>query len=329
MAATAGYQAGIETSDVVLAYAQEANYGALPNTAFQALRLTGESLAGTKQRTRPGEILTTGEVSAAVTQQESAGGNVNFALSYGTYDDLLAGAFGADWVAGAPKIGAASAGAMSIKNGKVFKSFHFQKQLGNALFLRYPGSFVSGFTLSGGVGQFLSGNFTLMSAAENTATANASTGAVKAPPTGRVHDAVGGFGGVYLDGTLLPAVVDSFSITTSASGAKQEYGMGSATAQGQIVGLLEAKGQFKAYFRDFTLYQRFKSETQGVISFVTRDPAGNAYVVSLLAATIMNPNITAGGPSQAVMATFELEGNPVAGGGTIQIDRIPVPPPGP
>ena len=325
MPATTNYQAGIETSDVVLSYAQEASYGVAPAVAFQAVRLTGETLAGTKQRTRPGEILTTNEVAAAVTQQESAAGNINFALSYGTYDDLLAGSLGADWTAGAPIVGVSpnAANAQSIRNGKVFKSFHFQKRLGSALFLRYPGSFISGFTLQGGVGQFLSGNFTVQASSETSATADASSGAVHAAPTGRVHDAVGGFGGVYLDGVAFPAIVDSFSVTLSASGAKQEYGMGSATAQGQIVGLLEAKGQVKAYFKDFTLYSRFKSEAQGVISFVTNDPAGNQYVVSLLAATIMNPNITAGGPSQAVMATFELEGNPSAGGGTIQIDRIP------
>ena len=88
------------------------------------------------------------------------------------------------------------------------------------------------------------------------------------------------------------------------------------------MGLLEAKGTLKVYFKDSTLYQRFKNETQGIVSFVTRDPAGNAYAVSLLAAILMNPQIDSSGPSTAVMATFQIEGNPITAGGTIIIDRL-------
>lgn len=404
MAATTGYQAGVESNDTQLSYAQESVYGVLPAVQFQAIRYTGETLAGTKQRSRPGEVLSTGEVAAAVTTQESAGGNINFALSYGTFDDLLAGALNSDWSAlrvinGAAGNIAASAGSLAtgvsltgpsntwtglnigqwvrfigftqpalngifrianidgnsavllvqayattapetpagaaagvrasnIRNGRVFKSFHLQTAFSPSLFFRYPGSYVTGFTLSGGVGQFLSGSFTFMSQNETSFTVNASTGAVIAAPVGRVHDPVNGFTGVFLDGLPIAAVVDSFSISVSATGAKQEYGMGSAAAQGQIMGLLEAKGTLKVYFKDAVLYNRFKNETQGTLSFVTRDPSGNAYVVSLLTANILNPSVDASGPSTAVMATFQLEGNPGTGafpnvfGGTIQIDRL-------
>lgn len=397
MVATTGFQAGVESNDTQLSYAQEVVYGVLPAVQFQALRYTGETLAGTKQRSRPGEILSTGEVAAAVTQSESAGGNINFALSWATFDDLLAGALNADWpvslvVNGAAgNISLAAAGASAAKvltgpvgtfnafnsgvfvriggfaqltqgfyraiarspdgatltfnyapavtaetpagtaaqirgsgvyNGRVFKSFHIQNRFAPGLFLRYPGSYVTGFTLSGGVGQFLSGSFTFMSKSEFTFTVDASTGSVLPTSGGRVHDAVGGFTGVFLDGYPIAAVVDSFSVSVSATGAKQEYGMGDSAAQGQIMGLLEAKGTLKVYFKDSVLYQRFKNETQGVLSFVTRDPAGNAYAITLLAATLMNPQIDASGPSTAVMATFQIEGNPQPGGGTINIDRL-------
>ena len=398
MVATVGYQAGVESNDVAVSYALEGTYGVLPAVPFQAVRLTAETLAGTKQRTRPGEILTTGEVAAAVTQQETASGNVNFALSYGTYDDLIAGAVKNDWgatvavssaagditlsaggagtqrtltsatvgkftgipvgawirVAGfvqsagngffrvqsntglvltflnvlsttaeTPAGAAAQVRAGGMVNAKVFKSYHFQKALAPAVFLRYPGSFVTNFTLAGGVGQFLSGTFTLMSQQEVAFTVDASTGTVLPAPGGRVHDSVGGFAGVYLDGQPIAAVVDSFTLDVTASGAKQEYAMGSAAAAGQIAGLLEAKGTLKVYFKDFALYTRFKSEALGALSFITRDPAGNAYAITLLSATIMNPKVNAGGPSMAVMATFDIEGNPLPTGGTIQIDRLP------
>lgn len=398
MAATTGYQAGTESNDAVVSYAQETVYGVLPAVAFQNIRFTGETLAGTKQRNRPGEILNTGEVAAAVTTQEAAGGNVNFALSFGTFDDLLAGALNNDWgatfalngsagnisvstaglggsliltgpvgsfltirvgqwlrlkgftqpalnnayrvayvdgagtnvtlipvtttAAETPAGSAAGVRGCMLTNAHVFHSYTLQTKFGAGLYLRYPGSYVTAFTLSGGVGQFLSGSFTFMSNSEQQFTVDGSTGAALAAPSGRVHDPVAGFAGVYLNGQPISAVVDSFSISATDTGAKQEYGMGSATAQGQIMGLLEVKGTVKVYFKDFALYSMFKTETQGVISFVTRDPAGNAYAITILAANILNPAIDASGPSTAVMATFQLEGNPQIGGGTIQIDRL-------
>lgn len=330
MAATSGYQAGIESNQVILAYAPEAVWGQAPAVPFQEIRYTGESLAGTKTRNRPAEVQATGEVVASITTQETAGGGVNFALSFGTFDDLIAGALKSEWVADTVTTGNAStpagnqaaARADSLVNGTEFRAFHIQKRFSLALFLRYPGSFVSAMTLTGGVGQFLNGSFTFLSQNEQPFTVDASTGAMLPPPSGRVHDPVGGFKGVYLDGVAIPGVVDSFTLSATAVGAASEYGMGSAASQGVIMGLLEIKGTVKVYFKDYVLYQRFKNETQGVVSFVTRDAAGNGYVISVLNANLLNPKINAGGPNQAVMATFDIEGNPRAAGGTIQIDRL-------
>jgi hypothetical protein len=91
------YSAGVETTDVQLSYIAESTWGTAPNSAATAIRITGESLSGTKQRTRPNEITGTRRVSPAVTQQEAAGGAINFNLSYGTFDDLFAGVLGDDW----------------------------------------------------------------------------------------------------------------------------------------------------------------------------------------------------------------------------------------
>lgn len=398
MPATTGYQAGVETSATQLSYAVEAVWGTLPATQFQAIRYMRESLAGQKQRQRPQEIITTREMSAAVTTQETAAGGIDFALSYGTYDDLFSVALGADWqaaqaIAGVtgditltnvsstsatlssttagkftalnvgqwvrllgftnaanngfyrvtakasatsltlaslvptvtetPAGAAAQVRASTIANGTLFKSVYLQQQLSASLFLRYPGTFVSGFTLTGGVGNFIGGSFTVAAQNETNATTNASTGAVMAAPSGRVHDSVGNFGGVYLNETALAAVVDQFSIQVQNTGAQAQFGMGSAAAAGMLQGVIEVTGNVRMFFKDFTYYTRFKSEALGALEFITKDPAGNAYVVTVLNAALMNPKIEAGGPGQAVYAAFDLEGNPASGGGTIQLDRLP------
>lgn len=97
MPSVTGYQAGVETTDVQLSYGLETAWSTLPAVAFKALRITGESMAGQKQRTRFNEITGVRQVSPSVTQQESAGGGINFNLSYGTFDDLMAVTLGNDW----------------------------------------------------------------------------------------------------------------------------------------------------------------------------------------------------------------------------------------
>lgn len=391
--ATTGYQAGTEANQLQISYGAEAAWGVAPAAQFQAIRTMSESLSSTKTRTRPTELNTTGEVSAAVTTQVSAGGQIQFGLSYGTFDDLIAGALNSTWqvplviagaagdistVAAGNKLTSATAGkftgirvgswirtfgftnaanngvfrvasmpdaqtlvlaggvlvnetpagtaaqirASSITNGTTFNSFYLQKKFGAGLFLAYPGSYVSAMQLSGGIGKFLQGSFTFLSQQEISATADASTGGIKAAPTGRVHDPVGGFKGAYWNETIVSSAVDSFEIDVTATGAAQEFGMGSAAAAGVIQGLIEVKGSLKVYFKDFTLYTLFKNETYGALELITYDAAANAYVITVPNSTLTDPKILAGGQNQAVMAQFSIEGNPQAAGGSIIIDRL-------
>jgi len=99
MVATTGYQAGVETTQTQWSYGFETAWGTKPPIQFQALRFTGETLGKTRTRQRPLEINATREAAAAVTVQEQVGGAINFAMSYGTYDDLFAIALGNEWTA--------------------------------------------------------------------------------------------------------------------------------------------------------------------------------------------------------------------------------------
>ena len=107
MPSVTGYSAGAETTDVLLSYALETVWGTLPAVAMKDLRITSETLAGTKQRARFNEIQGKRQVSPSVTQQEGAGGAINFNLSFGTFDDLMAVALGNDWTAALAIDGAA------------------------------------------------------------------------------------------------------------------------------------------------------------------------------------------------------------------------------
>jgi hypothetical protein len=86
-----GFNAGLDSSDVIVRYGEESVWDTVPAIAFQEVRLTGESFSEQKTRTRPEEIKADGFVSHALTTQVQATGGLNFALSFGTYDDLLGG----------------------------------------------------------------------------------------------------------------------------------------------------------------------------------------------------------------------------------------------
>lgn len=319
---TTGFSAGIESNDVVLSYGREAVWGQKPAVAFQQVRYTSESFSGSKSRQRPNEVRNDYQASAAITTQVSASAGLNLAFSAGTYDDLLAGLLMSDW--GAPGTGGAPAGVSRLTNGTVFQSYYFQKQLSSGMYLIYPGTYWSGGSLSASTGQFLSGSLTGMAMEETSATANQSTGALLPPPTGRVIDTVQGFNTLTLDGSPIDAVADAITVNIAKEGASAQYGLGSAAARGMLRGTLTVTGSVRTYFRTFALYELYQAETMHAISFTSEDADGALYTITLPAATLMNPTITAGGPGQAVMAEFQLEGNPDPTlGYTIAIDRTP------
>jgi hypothetical protein len=108
MPATLGYQAGVEANQTQLSYGVEVTWGARPLVQFQAIRYMSDTLALTKTRQRPSEINVSREVSQALTTQQVAGGTINYALSYGSYDDFFASLMQNDWT---PPFAIASIGA--------------------------------------------------------------------------------------------------------------------------------------------------------------------------------------------------------------------------
>ena len=114
MAATAGYQAGVETSTTQLSYGSEVTWGVVPAVQFKAIRYTSESLSYTKTRQRPAEISGSREAAQGVTTQQQAGGTINFAFSATTFDDFFATVLNNDW--GAATVINAIAADLTITN---------------------------------------------------------------------------------------------------------------------------------------------------------------------------------------------------------------------
>lgn len=214
-----------------------------------------------------------------------------------------------------------------IKNGTTVNSFYIQKQLSANQFLNYPGSIPTGGGVSASLGGFFSNEFSFLSKDQVKAVADGSTGAQIAASGAGVIDTINGFGSIYRGSTALAASVNKIDLKWQQQSARQQYGMGSSASAGFGKGLLDVTGSLEVYFKDFTLYDEFIAETGAMIAFRAVDLTGAGFIFTVGNATIMNPQIVAGGPNQDVMATFQIEGNPTSaasifGGSCFQIDKV-------
>jgi hypothetical protein len=389
--ATTGYQAALDSDDLIMAYAAEAVWGTNPAAQLQNIRLDSESLSSQKTRTRPNEIASDGQASAAITTKQEATGDINFSVSAGTHNALLAASIGgvfetpvaksastiaststgftdsgngfvtagiavgqmikvsgftttglaangiyrvltvaAGTITTSPVPGATKAAGDTVlikgsmcRNGTTFQSFFLQKQLAAAQFLQYAGCWPSGGSLDVGVGDYLKGGLSFLIKSEAKAIITGGSGSNLAAPTGTIIDSVSGISNVLRNGTAVGAI-QKLGAKWSWQGSRAQYGIGSSVAQGIGKGKFQLDGTLSTYFKDFTLYDQFISETTGPLSFQALDLTGKGYVFTFCNATIMNPKIVAGGSGQDVLAEFTIEGNPdvasAFGGKTFQID---------
>lgn len=217
-----------------------------------------------------------------------------------------------------------------IQNSNQVTTFTVEKQLAPALFFQYLGCYVSSMQITMSVGKFVEGVMNFLVKNQTSATVEAGTGTPAAAPTGRVIDNIGGFSAFAVNGALPTAILQSVEMTVSKQRSASQYGIGSASAVGMRRGTLQVDGKLSLFFKDFTYYNDYVTEPDLRISFQLTDNLGQAYVITLPAATIMNPQIVAKGIDQDLIADFTLEGNPAAvtdtlyPNVTIQIDRLPI-----
>ena len=91
-----------DSSRVQLYMGEEQCWGADPTTVsprpvLTAVRFTGESLTHTQDSVTSDEIRSDGQVTDLVRTQVGAEGDINYELSYGTFDRFFEGALRADW----------------------------------------------------------------------------------------------------------------------------------------------------------------------------------------------------------------------------------------
>lgn len=78
---------GASADRIRFAFVEEVTFGVAPTTAYQQLRLAGETLEETADFAQSVEIRDDGQAANSILQSRVVSGSINFVLSYGTYDD--------------------------------------------------------------------------------------------------------------------------------------------------------------------------------------------------------------------------------------------------
>ena len=73
-----------------LYYLEETTWGVTPASAMKALRFTGETLNYDISTAQSKEIRSDRQITDLIRTDAEPGGNINFEMSYGALDDLLA-----------------------------------------------------------------------------------------------------------------------------------------------------------------------------------------------------------------------------------------------
>lgn len=117
-----GVSAGQDTNLSGVDYALETIFGQAPRGLYTPLRYTSATLAPQDSESTPDEINAIPEVAQSVLTSQGTSGSIGGILSVGTFDDMLAGIMGADWLAASvsvtvnSKATKATTASVSLKN---------------------------------------------------------------------------------------------------------------------------------------------------------------------------------------------------------------------
>ncbi|UMM63098.1 phage tail tube protein [Aristophania vespae] len=313
--ATKGYFAAYQANDAIMALAMEDKYGVVSTKNYQQVRLTGENFRAQTQTARPDEINSLAEASQSVITQVAVSGTLTGALSYGTYDDLLAAVVCGDWQGNV------------LKNDKMVKTWTITERMGDRYFIR-SGSFCTKAQLTFSQGNFASVEFDFTCAKQDSS--DTSPASITPVNDNLIINTLSNFKNISFDDQVFTSGTRELTLTIERNGSASDYAMGSIEAVGIRPGETQLSAQVQVFFNNWNLYHKYENGWRGKIVAEIQDDNGQGYKFTILNALLTNPVINAGSKNSSIVATFDIDAGPQAGGGTIQIERFkpqqPTPP---
>lgn len=304
-----------------LRYIKESTFGTTPTTGDSTdLRFTGESLSYAIQTETSKEIRADRQIADLVQLGADASGDIQFELSYGTFDDFIAAALGGTWTADA------SGDFDVLKNGIAVPFFSIEKGFTDInQFLLYKGMAVNTMSLEFAIDAMLTGSFGFMGQDSTISPTTKVPAAGIAPDATEVMNSASNFADLTLAGVAYPCGISQISLSTDA-GLRAQKALGKMGACTINAGTFTPTGSVTMYLADGAMYSKYVANTPFSLSWAVVDADGNRYDFSLPRVKATNANPTAGGLDTDVELAIDFQAlyDPFVGH-TIQVKRTPTP----
>lgn len=290
---------GNTTSQTRLAYIAESTWGTTPATpTFITARMTGESLNANIENVVSDEIRADRNVSDLIQVGQSAGGGVDFELTYGGFmDDWLEALMFSTWSSNV------------LKNGVTQKQFTIEKTFeagATDQYHRFTGAVPNSMSLSMAVGQLVTGSFDFVSKGVTAAQAIISGATYTAANTNTPINAATNFASLAMTGVTSPALTQiDLNITNNLDLQKV---LGSLDARQVTPGRFEVSGSATAYFENAEIYALFLAGTAADLTFKLGGSSSKNYLFNIPTLKFENASVVAGGNDEPLLVTFDFRG---------------------
>ena len=282
------------TSKSRAAYVAETVFGTTPATpAFKNIRRTRGGLATRKGTEVSGEIQADRNVRDEYQLSQDVAGSYDFELSYGSFDDLLAGALMGAWATDV------------LVNGTLQPSFTFEEMVdigGTSKYFRYAGVSVSTLALNFASRASVKGTINLMGQKEivdDAIVTGATYTTANTKPIACAHNVAA----LTVAGLTTQPIIKSLSLNI-ANNLRVRDAVGTLYTAEFGVGQCDVTGSLEAYFSDGELYQKVLDHGSAAISFTVGATTAEKYTFNLPKCVFLDGNKTLGDKNSDVMVTI-------------------------
>lgn len=270
---------------------QESVYGETPNSpALDTVRITGTTLGLAKDSLQSEEIRSDRMIADFRLAGNNVAGDINFELSFTTFDDFLRSVLcSADW-----------AGDI-IKGGVERTSYSFVRSFADIASLDKPyyiyrGCEFNAMSLSIAANAMVTGTFSVVGQSQEIATDLTGLGTPTFPAPTETSP-VDAFTGSIKEAGAAIAVVTEVSIDLQ-NGIEPRFVVGSKDTIRPSIARSNLTGNLTAYFENSTLVEKFVNETGSSLEMDLTDLEGNVIRVTIpsIVYTGGQPDVTGEGP---------------------------------
>jgi hypothetical protein len=265
-----------------LAYIAETTFGTTPTTpVMQNLRHTGTTLGLSKDAIESEELRDDRQIAHFRHGNKNVSGDVNFELSYGTFDDFIEAALAGTWATNI------------LKAGTTRRSFTIERHHEDiGRYLRSTGCHINTMSLSVAPNSMVTGSFGVIGKGFGTSGVAMSGSTYTAETTSPPFDS---FTGSITEGGSAIAIVTGLELSID-NGMEALYVVGEDTTLEPSIGKSTVTGSVTAYFENTDLLNKFVNETESSLTFTLTDAAGKDYVFFLPKIKYNSGNPEAAGP---------------------------------